>query len=467
MSGYARLVAAVSSSAVLLLAMLLPGTSSAGGNTPVPVTFGPNIDLNVNNVPQRETTVAVNPKDPKNIVVGNIDRFSSRNTNSFSFTTDGGQTWTLGGLVPLENNSDMAQDPALAADTDGNFYYSYLDIKQHRTDVVAAKSMDGGRSFSTLSVVHQSDPSLEVPDKDYIGADTWPGSPFLNNLYVAWTSIELVGYRIMVAVSRDRGITWSNPIAVSPATSSNNEALEGALPVVAPDGTVYIFYADIVFVTGPTSIRFSRSADGGRTWSQPAAVASSLPSPGFFRLKNDDPGWDTTYPLGILSSTLPTAAIAPGGGLFVAWVDFSNGSCANDGSISPPCTNADVRLAFSKNRGKTWSAPVKVSDETNATDQFFPWIAIHPDGLLSLIWTDKRLDPNNINYDVFYTNTFDGSTFLPNVRVRTTTALSGNLQTRIGDYNGMAVSADGIFPAWTHMVSGTPDIFTAVGHFVK
>ena len=120
-------------------------------------------------------------------------------------------------------------------------------------------------------------------------------------------------------------------------------------------------------------------------------------------------------------------------------------------------------LAFSKNGGRTWSAPIKVSDETNATDQFFPWLAVHPNGLVSLSWVDKRLDPDNVNYDVYYTNTFDGVSFLPNVRVTTATSLSGNLQTEIMDYNGMAATADSVFPVWTDMRTGNPDIYVAAG----
>src|SRR6266571_5269648 len=435
---------------IILLGVL---TVSAGGTAPapVPVTFGPNIDLSVakrsNATIQRETTIAVNPLDPNNIVEGNIDRAPNPETNTFSFTADGGQTWTLGGSVPLENSTDGAVDPALAADADGNFYYSYLEDLTSttgavtRTDLVVAKSTDGGKTFPTLSVVHQgvSTPTLvSSPDKDYIAVDTWSGSPFKGTIYLGWTEFTCG------------------------ATSCDVQ-----IQVAAPDGTVYVFYADLLLNTGPTSIRFSKSTDGGMTWSVPASVASSLPSPGFFRLKNDDPKWDTNLSAGIFSHSLPTAAIAPDGGIFVAWVHFPNGSCTNDGSSNPPCTNADVRLSVSRNAGKSWTRPVKIGDETNATDQFFPWIATHPNGLLSLAWNDKRLDPNNINYDEFYTNTFDGATFLPNVRVTTTTALSGNGETPIGDYNGLAVSADAIFPVWSQMTSTTPDVFTAVGHFVK
>jgi len=463
-----------------LLSVILLGvlTVSAGGTVPapVPVTFGPNIDLSLakhsTRTSQQETTVAVNPLHPQNIVEGNIDHALNPATNTFSFTTDGGQTWTFGGSVPLENSTDAAGDPALAADADGNFYYSYLDDiipngrAITRTDLVVAKSTDGGRTFPTLSVALQGS-TTEFPDKDYIGVDAWAGSPFRGNIYLGWTDFSLAGVQIQVAVSHDKGQTWSKPIGVSQVVSTSTEGLFGALPVTAPDGTVYVFYADMVFNTGPTSISYSKSTDGGNTWSAPASVASSLPSPGFFRLKNDDPNWNTRFLLGIPSNSLPTAAISQDGTISIAWTDFPNGSCVNDGSGHPPCTNADVRLSLSGNAGKSWTRPVKVSDETNATDQFFPWIATHPNGLLSLAWNDKRLDPNNINYDEFYTNTFDGATFLPNVRVTTATALSGKGQTPIPDYNGLAVSADGIFPVWAQMISGTADIFTAVGHFVK
>jgi hypothetical protein len=105
-----------------------------------------------------------------------------------------------------------------------------------------------------------------------------------------------------------------------------------------------------------------------------------------------------------------------------------------------------------------------VSDETGATDQFFPWMAAHPNGLVSLSWDDKRLDPTNTNYDVFYTNTFDGASFLPNVRVTSQTSLTGNQQTPIQDYSGLAASADSVFPVWADTRSSShPDVYVAVG----
>ncbi len=479
------LVVAAAAVFALLPALLRAGSAPA----PVPVSFGPNIDLSSMNYSpgaiQRETTVAANPRNPLNIVAGNHDKVPTPNeiTNSFTFSMDGGLTWTFGGSVPLVPPPSVAGDPALAADADGNFYYSYLTDSTTQgagfiitTYLVVAKSTDGGRTFPSFSVVHQSGSTATgsfSPDKDYIGVDAWATSPFKGTIYVGWTETicDPTGcqFQIQVAVSRDKGETWSSPIGVSQSAPADTEGLFGALPVVAPDGAVYVFYADFLAHTGPTRIMFSKSTDGGLSWSPPSPVASRLPSPGLILLKNADPNYGVKPLLGILANSFPTAAIAANGMIFVAWTDVPNGSCHDIGSGSGyvPCTNVDVRLSVSKNGGKIWTAPVKVSDETNATDQFFPWIATHPNGLLSLAWNDKRLDPNNINYDEFYTNTFDGSTFLPNVRVTTSTALSGNEQTPIQDYNGLAVTADGIFPVWAQMTSANADIFTAVGHFVK
>src|SRR5262249_769716 len=136
--------------------------------------------------------------------------------------------------------------------------------------------------------------------------------------------------------------------------------------------------------------------------------------------------------------------------IYVAWMDFSSGSCLALGGLRSSCTNADVRLSLSSDAGRHWSAPVKVSDDAGQTDQSYPWIATHPNGLLSLVWLDKGLDPANVDYNASYTNTPDGRTFLPNVRVSTVTSSVQSVGL-YGDYNGIAATADAVFPTWTDL----------------
>jgi hypothetical protein len=100
---------------------------------------------------QRETAVAVSPNDPLNIVAANIDKPYV----TFSFSADGGLTWSFGGALPRDTDSASATDPAVAADADGNFYVAYTDSDTAfvRPEIAVARSSDGGRTSPAFSVV--------------------------------------------------------------------------------------------------------------------------------------------------------------------------------------------------------------------------------------------------------------------------------------------------------------------------
>ncbi len=447
--------------------------SGSGGK----VVFGANVRLSDEHIPNRrisqtEPTITANPANPMNLVAGFHDLFPK--TQDFvcrvAFTLDGGATWNLGGATPLQNNGNFCSDPALAADADGNFYYAYLDINfgAQQADIDVAKSTDGGQTFATFSIAVQGHTSRNFPDKEFIAVDANDGSPHKGAIYLSWTDflnpldpLARDNGQIKVVVSTDGGASWAAPVAIS-RSAQFPDAISGSLPVVAPDGTAYVVYADFRSRTGPLSIMLSKSTDGGATWSDPAAVASGLPSPGRFRLKNADPAFGSVPNRGFRSNSFPTATIAPDGTIFVGWTDFPNGACRDDGTGRPPCVNADVRMAASKDGGRSWSRPAKLSDDRGSTDQFFPWIAAHADGRVSAIWQDKRLDPNNVDFDTFYTSTLTGRTFSANVRVSTATSRTG-LTVFIGDYNYLAVTDGAIYPVWTDRRARNNDIFTATG----
>jgi hypothetical protein len=423
-------------------------------------------------ISQTEPSIAANPANPANLVAGFHDLYPTVHdfVCRYTVTFDGGATWSLAAAGPLTAQGHFCSDPALTADGDGTFYYAYLEISNGATnsDVIVSRSTDGGLTFAPPVIAARGIPSVNFPDKEYIAADAWAGSPHRGTVYVSWTDFlnptdhkALDNGQIKIVASRDGGATWSQPIAIS-HSAQYPEAISGSLPVVAPDGTVYVFYADFISNTGPLSIRFAKSADGGRTWSAPADVASGLNSPGRFRLRNADPNFGTVPGAGFRSNSFPTAAIGPDGAISVAWADFPKGSCRPDGSGRPACFDSDVRLARSTDGGASWSTPADVSDDTGTADQFFAWSAAHPDGRVSLIWQDKRLDAANSNFDTFYSSTADGRVFTANVRVSTATSRAG-LTTFIGDYNNLALAGDALHGVWTDRRFGNNDIFTARG----
>jgi hypothetical protein len=390
-----------------------------------------------------------------------------------AFTTNEGGSWSLGGATPLQQRPGATNvqciDPSIAADFQGNFYLAYLNVNsplnQFPFDVFVAKSTDGGATFPTYAVAVPGVSGVNDADKPYIGADNQPASPFRGSLYVSWTDFGSK-QTIKAVFSRDGGLTWSAPAAVSHPTKVNQN-ITGSLPVVAPDGTVYVFWMlAVTSSSNDLSILFSKSQNGGVTWGPQSTVAAHLPSPGFINLKNADPAYGTDPFSGLRIISNPSAAIAPDGTIYVAWTDFPQGTCTQLSQFGDwACSNADVRLSVSRNGGRGWTAPVKISDDgAGGTDQFFPWIATHPDGLLSLAWIDRRLDPNNVDCNTFYTNTSDGVTFLPNVRASSVTSTVGTGEF-IGDYIGLAATANAAFPVWGDLrfSSTAPTDFTAKG----
>jgi hypothetical protein len=459
---------ALSTAAILLVPAVLPILVDAAPRKFRGVRFGIDVRLGGDAGPyQSEPAIAVNPASPGNMVAGFIDyadrpRQDGVRTTS---TTDGGATWTASAAAPQQDTRNVSGDPSVAGDAAGNLYHAYLEFgvtgsTANDVDVLVARSTDGGRTFPTFTVAAAHSDTASF-DKPYMTVDVQPKSRFKGTIYVA-TMDFFSGVKIVV--SRDGAATWSAPLLIAPFPANPTGFSQSPLPVVAPDGTAYVFYAEYDSFREPrvTSILYVRSRDGGRTWSAIAAVASNLPSPGEFTLKNADPDFGSTLGSGVQAFSFPSAAIAPNGNIFVVWVDFPRGSCQFLGGSPSPCTNADVRLSVSKDGARSWSAPVVVNDDAGPNDQFFPWIATHPDGLASIMWLDRRLDSHNLDFDLYYTNTYDGQSFLPDVRVNTLPSLLGT-QFFIGDYQGMAATADGVFPVWNDLRSGTPAVFLARG----
>ena len=100
-------------------------------------------------------------------------------------------------------------------------------------------------------------------DKQWIMGDQDPLliSPFAGNLYMSWTSFGGPVTGIVFSRSLDRNNVWSNPIRLTDGD------IQGSVPGVAPDGTVYVVYGRGIFY-GPTpgTIEFVKSSNGGATF---------------------------------------------------------------------------------------------------------------------------------------------------------------------------------------------------------
>jgi hypothetical protein len=144
----------------------------------------PNVDQIVNDAtvpvgsqtgcgtPQNETTIVVNPNNPNNLVAGTNDyRFLNTRENrvdgsGFAYTSfDGGATWVnvvlphltfQTGATGALSDMDSAGDPALSFGPDNTVYYANLVFSRlnNASGVVVSISHDGGLTWSEPSIVH-------------------------------------------------------------------------------------------------------------------------------------------------------------------------------------------------------------------------------------------------------------------------------------------------------------------------
>jgi hypothetical protein len=92
---------------------------------------------------------------------------------------------------------------------------------------------------------------------------------------------------------------------------------------------------------------------------------------------------------------------------------------------------------------------------------------VSPDGVVSVVFYDRRNDPSNLLMDLYLTQSFDGGvTFEPNVRVTTVSSdpTAGSARAGIiGEYIGLAAaSANRVHPVWTDTRDGHQDVYTSI-----
>ncbi len=433
------------------MASLDDGTASATS-----LTVGPNVDVSNEPGPQSETSIAINPENPKEIVAGSNEIFRLPMRGYFS--SNGGRTWT-GVDLPLppatqSQGIDFGSDPGVAWDTLGNVYYSYIVVFFSKgfggvvgTEMAVARSSDGGRTWTATYFAFQTGGSM-FNDKPMITVDTNPSSSFFNRVYVAW---DAAGgpTGMLVSASSDHGVTFSTPVSAGPPKGI------GADPFVGPDGTLYVAWQD-----WHDSLELvSRSTDGGATFGAPVTIAPTMAS----------------FDVGIPAMAVRRALIYPACGADTSSAP-NHGTLVCSWTDETPSNGMDAFAAHSTDGGVSWSTPARVNDDSRgvANDQFNQWLAVDPsDGSVSVSFYDTRNDPIHVSTDVFYVRSTDGgNSFSANVKVTTAPtneAVSGaNFGNQYGDYEGIAVLNGMAHPVWTDRrasVASVPgldeEVFTA------
>ncbi len=384
-----------------------------------------------------EPSVAIDPNNPSHIAAA----FQSPATVSYS--QDGGLNWQLaGGAAP--NDYKVSGDVSIAYDILGHAVLCYIAFDKlgtpqywahnaTRNGVFVRRSLDGGKTWEPDAVAVDAQPTrpdMPFEDKPYLVSDDNPNSPFAGNLYLGWTEFSLTKSIILFSRSSDGGITWSPPFEISSHEGiprDDNGAVEGFDAVAGPDGAIYTIWAD------DTSFVMAVSHDGGLTFG-PSQPIFSLPA-SYFTVQDVQ-----------RANGFPQIGMDPRTErLYVTWSDYRNG-------------DIDVFCSTSPDLGNTWSDPVRVNDDPihDGTDQFFQWMSVDPkDGSINVVFYDRRSDPENNGALITLARSSNGGKTFANY-AWTQSPFFPNEDQFMGDYTGIKAFNGRVYGVWTYSETRSP-----------
>jgi hypothetical protein len=278
-----------------------------------------------------------------------FDRTAPPNTvavNKGTFDSSGNLSWGAPTFINATTAPSTLNDkPWIAVDSHSSspfrdriyvswtrFIFNPTNGRYVQSPISLVYSKDGGATFSA--------PQLIVGNVLYSQGSHPTVAPD-GTVYVFWNGATRKATldSIWVVKSTDGGVSWSKPVAVSQLvniipvanTSFRNNSYPGA--AVAPDGSVYVTWASLMSDGGglcPTrtnngchaTVLYSKSTDGGATWSAPAVAFPSVDSGTQTAI-----GYPATNPDGTqlsapavprrIDTLFPAVSISPSGKVFL------------------------------------------------------------------------------------------------------------------------------------------------------
>lgn len=395
---------------------------------------------------QNNTSSAVSGN---NIVVAYND--IGTEIGAVSYSNDNGVNWKTTHIPQVPGGRNFGS--GVVAASGKTFYYTGLGVNSIGVSAIfISRSTDAGQTWSVPSFIAVPLSNNSFQDKPWIAVDT-TNTVTGGNVYVGWTDFTITGInngsKIVCAVSNDGGLSFSPPVTVFSVDPSVN--VQGVTIAIGAKGEVNLAWGN----DSVSGITFSRSTDGGQTFSSPVIAAKIKTYELLGTILNSHFSVN-----GLPSLAVDNSSSATQGNIYVTF---------NAPSTSNPQDLADVFLARSTDQGVSWSELIKVNDDKTSTDQFMPSVAVTIDGTVGVMWYDRRNDSlYNGMLDVYATTSTDGGkSFNPSVRI--STANWGVLTTPIGirsnyhgDYNQISALTNqaGFFFNWGDDRSGKdPDVY--------
>ena len=348
--------------------------------------------------------------------------------NSF----DGGSTWN--GSYQGAGIGNWG-DPAACINLSGRYFVGYITSAGHQG---VSYSDNNGTTWS--HVIANSGGNASSPlDKNHLWVDNSATSPFVGNLYDGWMNSN---GQIAICRSITNGTTWEASQVISTAIISGGQK-QGVNFKTGPNGEVYAVYA--VYPSWPNnegSIGFSRSFDGGVTWSQAVKAIDNIKG-----VRNSG------VPENQRVNSFPSMAcdISNGpyrGNLYVCWTNHGVPG-TNTGS------DIDCYMIKSSDSGTTWSVPIRINQDPigHGRTHYFPWVTVdQANGYVSVVFYDNR-NVNSNQAEAFLAYSIDGGNTFQDMQVSdvswTPAPIPNMAGGYSGDYLGITAYNGMVYPTWS------------------
>lgn len=237
-----------------------PLSPSSGIN----ITIGPNTNVSNEAGAQSETSVAVNPTNPMDVIASVNDLNAPGGAAASAYESlDGGVTFTNTYITP---SNSFCYDTWDAFNANGDAFVSYECFDQR-----IAYRKAGTTNWTEIKLSPLAGSS---PDRDMVTVDNSPTSQFFGSVYIGYDD-NGANNAPFVLYSRDGITNWKR----SKQVSTQGTPTIGVNVATGPDGSVYASWEDY----GGKKIWVAKSSDGGATFGTAHIVTNfRLNTTGFF-----------------------------------------------------------------------------------------------------------------------------------------------------------------------------------------